>query len=122
MELLEGIHLIGSGAGGLGLTDPFDCHVYLIDGGAAAAIVDAGIGHSVDALLANVQDAGVALDRIRYLLLTHAHPDHSGGAAGLKRRLPELSVVASPEVASWVRAADERAMSLETGKKSEFYP
>ncbi len=121
MLLLDRIYLVGSGSGGFGITDAFDCHVYLVDGGEEAALVDAGIGRNAEALVAN---AGRAVDvgRIRQLILTHAHPDHCGGAAALKQLLPGLRVTASPDVGRWVAAADERAMSLERGKLAEFYP
>ena len=122
MELIEGLHLVASGSGGFDLTDPFDCHAYLVDGGGEAALIDAGIGAAVDQLLAGVDRAGVERDRLRYLLLTHAHPDHSGGAAALKEALPGLQVLASAQVADVVERGDEEAMSLEAGKRAEFYP
>ena len=122
MRLTPHVHLVGSGAGGFHLTDEYDCHVYLVDGGDEAALVDAGIGAGTDEILANVAAAGVAPDAVRYLLLPHAHPDHAGGAARLRQALPALEVAASPPVAGWVRAGDEDAMSLEAGKRAEFYP
>lgn len=122
MQLVPGVHLVGSGSAGFDLTDPFDCHVYLVDGGGEAALVDAGIGSAVDVTLANVAAAGVRPEAIRWILLTHAHPDHSGGAAELLRRLPHAEVAASPDVARWVSEGDEEAMSLEAGKRAEFYP
>ena len=122
MRLTPRVHLVGSGAGGFGITDPFDCHVYLVDGGGEAALVDAGIGLAADAILAGVEAAGVAAEAVGQLVLTHAHPDHAGGAAALRERLPGLRVLASPQVAGWVRDADEAAMSLEIGKRAEFYP
>jgi hydroxyacylglutathione hydrolase len=122
MRLAPDVHLVGSGDSGFDLSDPFDCHVYLVDGGVQAALIDAGIGAGTDVIVANAESAGVPGERIRFLLLTHAHPDHAGGAAALKERLPALEVMASPPVAEWVRTADEAAMSLEAGKRAEFYP
>lgn len=122
MRLMEQIHLVGSGAMGFDLTDALDCHVYLIDGGTEAALVDAGSGFGIDQILANCEAAGVPLDRIRCLLLTHAHADHAGGAAYLKERLPHLQVIASPLAAQWLRSGDEQAISLDMGKKAGFYP
>ncbi|HEX8857375.1 MAG TPA: MBL fold metallo-hydrolase [Thermoleophilaceae bacterium] len=122
MELFERVHLVASGSGGFDLTDPFDSHAYLVNGGSEAALVDAGIGAAVDQLLANVERAGVARDAVSSLLLTHAHPDHCGGAAALKEVLPQLEVLASPHVADAVERADEAAMSLAAGKTAGFYP
>lgn len=122
MQLTERVHLVGSGSSGFGLTDRWDGHVYLLDGGEEAALVDAGLGRGVDRLLDNVAAAGVEPERLGLLLLTHAHPDHCGAASALARRLPRLRVVASPDVSRWVAGADAGAMSVETGKHSEFYP
>jgi hydroxyacylglutathione hydrolase len=122
VRLLPGVHLVGSGSGGFDLSDPYDCHVYLVDGGTAAALVDAGIGRATDELLARVEDAGVEPERVGLVLLTHAHPDHAAGAAALRERLPRAQVAASPSVARWVREGDEDAMSLAAGKRADFYP
>ncbi|MDP8977015.1 MAG: MBL fold metallo-hydrolase, partial [Actinomycetota bacterium] len=78
MRLTERIHLVGSGSSGFDLTDTWDAHAYLVDGGAEAALIDVGCGRGVDALLRNIEAAGVSPDRLRHLLLTHAHPDHCG--------------------------------------------
>ena len=42
MQLAERIHLVGSGSFGFDLTDPYDCHAYLVDGGSELALVDVG--------------------------------------------------------------------------------
>lgn len=122
MRLTPDIHLIGSGALGFDLTDALDCHVYLIDGGEEAGLIDIGAGFGVDMILENAAAAGVPPEKIRYVLLTHAHADHAGGTANLKERLPHLKVIASSPVAQWVRTGDEKAVSLDMGKKAGFYP
>jgi hydroxyacylglutathione hydrolase len=121
VQLLEDVHLVGSGWGGFGITDPFDCNVYLIDGGDRAVLVDAGIGPRTNDMVAEVARV-VDLSKVGHLILTHAHPDHSGGAWRWRKLLPDVRIVASHAVARWVRTADERAMSLEMGKRAEFYP
>jgi glyoxylase-like metal-dependent hydrolase (beta-lactamase superfamily II) len=69
-----------------------------------------------------VDEAGVEREKVRYLLLTHGHADHAGGAAALCERLPWIEVIASPLVAGWLRAGDEAAISLDMGKRAGFYP
>lgn len=75
-----------SQVGGPGLTHGNDAAVYLVHFGEHAALIDAGCGRATDRLLQNVEAAGVVPEQIRHLLLTHCHYDHSGGAAGLRRR------------------------------------
>ncbi|MCS7222154.1 MAG: MBL fold metallo-hydrolase [Anaerolineae bacterium] len=85
MKLLEHIYLVGSG--GVGISDPGDCHVYLLDGGSELALVDAGCGVDTERILRNVAREGFDPARIRHLLLTHAHRDHAGGSSYLKALL-----------------------------------
>jgi hydroxyacylglutathione hydrolase len=122
MELTPHIHLVGSGGMGFDLTDSHDCHVYLLDGGTEAALIDAGAGYSADEIIDQARASGIEADRIRLLLLTHGHADHAGGAHALCERLPHLKVVASREVAQWLRDGDETRISLDMGKKAGFYP
>jgi glyoxylase-like metal-dependent hydrolase (beta-lactamase superfamily II) len=56
-------------------------NVYLIDDGAGNRfLVDAGLGLPTDeaALRAGLDQAGVAIEDLSVLVLTHAHPDHIG--------------------------------------------
>jgi glyoxylase-like metal-dependent hydrolase (beta-lactamase superfamily II) len=78
--------------GGRGLTAPEDAAIYLVTVGAEAALIDAGCGEANDLLLANIEAAGISAASIRYLLLTHCHFDHTGGAADLRRRLGCVTV------------------------------
>ena len=47
MKIAPGIHIVGSGRQGFGLTDDYDCHVYLVDGGDEYALIDAGGGRDL---------------------------------------------------------------------------
>lgn len=87
MRLLQRVHLVGSGE--LGLSDSWDCHVYLVDGGSELALIDAGGGRpeSFTRVLANLAEDGLDPARIRHIVLTHSHADHSRGAAAWRERL-----------------------------------
>lgn len=121
MKIADRIHIVASGRLGFGLTDDLDCHVYLVDGGREYALIDAGGGRDIDGIVAQIEEDGLDPGRVRYLLLTHGHADHAAGAAGVRRRF-DLRVLASPEVARYLRAGDERAVSLDIARKAGAYP
>lgn len=92
--------------GGPGLTAPEDAAIYVACLGSEAAVIDSGCGNATDRLLLNIEAAGVDLGRIRYLLLTHCHFDHSGGAAELRRRLG-CATVAHQLDAPYIECGDD---------------
>jgi glyoxylase-like metal-dependent hydrolase (beta-lactamase superfamily II) len=69
---------------------------YLIVDGGRAAFVDTGTNFSVPNFLATLADLGLGVDSVDYILLTHIHLDHAGGAGGLARELPRARVVVHP--------------------------
>jgi glyoxylase-like metal-dependent hydrolase (beta-lactamase superfamily II) len=121
MKLTDCVYVVGSGSSGFSLTHQADCHIYLIDGGSEQALVDAGVGLGDAQILANIQAHGFALGGVRYLFLTHLHADHAGGAAGLREAIPGLQVLTSKAVSDVLRRGDEKAISLDMGKKGGYY-
>ncbi len=47
----------------------------------SAAVIDMGCGNSLNRIIDNIKSYGINPSRIDYLLLTHCHFDHTGGAA-----------------------------------------
>ncbi len=121
MKLADNIYVIGGGTLGYGISSPYDCNVYAIDGKDGVILIDAGSGLGENDLLNRLSEAGLAADRIMALILTHAHADHAGGAYGLKSRLG-LPVLASELTASIVESADEERLSLPQARKAGTYP
>jgi glyoxylase-like metal-dependent hydrolase (beta-lactamase superfamily II) len=121
MKIADRIHLVGSGSAGFGLTDPSDCHVYLLDGGAECALIDAGGGRDTAGIVHLIEQDGIDPKRVTRLLLTHAHADHAAGAAALHHRLGSR-VGASPDVARIVAQGDARAASLDAARLAGIYP
>ncbi len=70
--------------GGRGLTDPSDAAVYLVRCGEKAALIDAGTGRDHQALTRNIAECLEPRVQIEYLLLTHCHFDHTGGARAVR--------------------------------------
>ncbi|WP_432993987.1 MBL fold metallo-hydrolase [Dactylosporangium sp. CA-233914] len=120
VRLTARVTLVGSGTLGFGLTDAHDSHVYLVDGGTDAVLVDAGCGLAADRIAANVR-ACLGARPVSRVLLTHAHADHAGGAADLARLL-SATVMALPAAAAIVAAGDEDASGLRTARRAGVYP
>jgi hydroxyacylglutathione hydrolase len=121
MKLTERVYLVGSGSSGFSLSHHTDCHVYLIDGGGELGLIDAGVGLDQSEILDNVRAHGFAPTDIKYLFLTHVHADHAGGAAELRATCPGLKVLVSADVADVLRLGDEKAISLDMGKRAGYY-
>jgi glyoxylase-like metal-dependent hydrolase (beta-lactamase superfamily II) len=70
--------------------------VHIIQHNGRAAFVDTGTNHSVPHLLAALDELGIAYDSVDYVLLTHVHMDHAGGAGLLLQHLPNARVLIHP--------------------------
>jgi glyoxylase-like metal-dependent hydrolase (beta-lactamase superfamily II) len=73
----------------------FDASHLIVENG-RAAFVDVGTNHSVPRLLAALKQKGLGVDAVDWLLLTHVHLDHAGGAGALMRELPNARAVLHP--------------------------
>ncbi len=69
---------------------------YLLRAGGEVALVDAGHGRGVSRILQALEEEGVAPEAVRWLVVTHVHLDHAGGAGSLLRALPRATLVAHP--------------------------
>lgn len=71
--------------GGAGFSSPEDAAIYLIRFGDKAALIDAGCGTGHDLLKVNISECIPENVPIEYLLLTHCHFDHTGGAEAIRK-------------------------------------
>jgi glyoxylase-like metal-dependent hydrolase (beta-lactamase superfamily II) len=69
----NGVYMIGSAD----LSHPYDCCVYLLDAG-DLVLIDAGAGESYNQLIANIKTLGFAPEKLKSIIVTHAHIDHVG--------------------------------------------
>jgi len=65
---------------------------YLIEDEGRAAFVDTGCYLSVPTLLATLEAKNIQRENVDYILLTHIHLDHAGGAGELIKHLPNAKV------------------------------
>lgn len=121
MKITQTLHLVASGAAGFDLTHPLDCNAFLFTDGRAHYLFDSGAGVDVDAILSSMRFGGLDPAALKMLFLTHAHADHSGGAAALQVHIPGLKVVAGAETAKILAANDERLISLDRAR-GRVYP
>ena len=90
----HGIHTIDTGY----VRPRFDAAYLVVEQG-RGAFVDCGTNHSVPVLLAALDAAGLAPADVDWVILTHVHLDHAGGAGTLMRQLPHARLVAHPRAA-----------------------
>lgn len=70
---------------------------YLIREGDAVAFVDTGTYHTIPLLMEVLADLGLSADNVRYVIPTHVHLDHGGGAGELMARCPNATLIVHPK-------------------------
>ena len=69
---------------------------YLVVQDGHAAFIDTGTNHAVPRLLAALAAVGLRRDAVDFVIPTHVHLDHAGGAGLLMRELPGATMVVHP--------------------------
>ena len=69
-------------------------HLLVEDG--RAALIDTGTSHAVPQVLAALEAKGIAPAQVDYVILTHVHLDHAGGAGQLMARFPNARLTVHP--------------------------
>ena len=87
----HGIHAIDSG-----YVRPRLDAIHLIVEKGRAAFIDTGTTHSVPRMLAALDQLGIRAEAVDYVILTHVHLDHAGGAGMLMGELPNATAIVHP--------------------------
>ncbi|HRP96767.1 MAG TPA: MBL fold metallo-hydrolase [Rhodocyclaceae bacterium] len=87
----DGILAVDSGYGRNGLAA-----IHLIIHQGQAAVVDTGTNASVPRVLAALAAAGIAPEKVAWVMLTHIHLDHAGGAGSLMCAFPNAKLLVHP--------------------------
>lgn len=69
---------------------------YLMEEGDECAVLETGTSHSVPLLLALLRQRGIAPEQVRYVIPTHVHLDHAGGAGRMMAALPAAQLLIHP--------------------------
>lgn len=89
--LPHGIHVVDTGF----FRPRFDAAYLVVENG-RAAFIDTGTNSAVPRLLAALDDLGLARDAVDYVIPTHVHLDHAGGAGLLMQSLPQARMLVHP--------------------------
>ena len=97
--------------GGPEISHPADCCVYLVDAG-DLVLIDCGVGESTGQLIGNIVGLGFAPEKLRAVIVTHAHIDHIGALNRLQQ-----------DFGTEVVAHELESRAIESGKGvgAEFY-
>jgi len=91
MASTHGIHTIDTGF----VRPRFDAAYLVVENG-RGAFIDCGTNFAVPRMLAALDEAGISAAAVDWLILTHVHLDHAGGAGELIARLPNARLVVHP--------------------------
>lgn len=89
-------HRAGITAIDVALTRPRDTAAHLVVDSGRAAFVDTGTANSLPTLLATLEAKGIDRSAVDWVLTTHVHLDHAGGAGALMRELPNARCAVHP--------------------------
>lgn len=90
-ELEQGIYCIDA----LYL-EPRVASIYLLHDGDEAALIDTGTCHSLDNVLATLTALHIDASQVRYVIPTHVHLDHAGGASAMMRAFEQATLLIHP--------------------------
>jgi glyoxylase-like metal-dependent hydrolase (beta-lactamase superfamily II) len=80
-----------------GLYRPGLAACYLVRGGGRLAFIDTGTTHTVPLLLAVLAELGHGPQDVDYVIPTHVHLDHAGGAGTLMQHCPRAQLAIHPK-------------------------
>lgn len=76
--------------------EPRVASIYLLRAGDEAAIIETGTCHSLDNVLATLQALEIEPSQVRYVIPTHVHLDHAGGAGAMMRAFERATLLIHP--------------------------
>ncbi|RKD72794.1 glyoxylase-like metal-dependent hydrolase (beta-lactamase superfamily II) [Sinobaca qinghaiensis] len=81
---------------GMDLSVPGRTGTYILTGG-TLAVIETGPSPSIPRLKENLQKIGFSIKDIRYIIVTHIHLDHAGGAGLLIQECPDAELIVHPK-------------------------
>ncbi len=69
---------------------------YFLEDSGEIAVIETNTNHAIPRILNAVKNAGFSTASIKYIILTHIHLDHAGGAGLIMKELPDAQLVVHP--------------------------
>ena len=70
--------------------------IYLLQQADEVAIIETGTCYSVPNVLATLTELGIAKSQVKYVIPTHVHLDHAGGAGEMMQQFDQASLIIHP--------------------------
>jgi len=85
---------------------------YFIEDSGEIAIIETNTNYAVPRILNALEDCGFNRFQVKYIILSHIHLDHAGGAGLLMKELPEAELVVHPRGARHMISPDKLIESV----------
>jgi glyoxylase-like metal-dependent hydrolase (beta-lactamase superfamily II) len=76
--------------------NPGVASIYLLREADEVAIIETGTYYSVSNVLATLTELGIAKSQVKYVIPTHVHLDHAGGAGEMMQQFSQASLIIHP--------------------------
>lgn len=86
-----GIYCVDTGF----VREHFDASYMVLDGD-EVAFIDVGTNYSVPRFLSTLDELGLSTQQVKYVVLTHVHLDHAGGAGEMMRVCEQAQLLVHP--------------------------
>jgi glyoxylase-like metal-dependent hydrolase (beta-lactamase superfamily II) len=91
-KIVQGIHLIDSY-----YIEKAVAAIYLIIQNKEVAIIETGTSHSIPVIEQYLSKQELSFNNVKYIIPTHVHLDHAGGAGKLMQLCPNASLIIHPQ-------------------------
>ncbi|MCX7983173.1 MAG: MBL fold metallo-hydrolase [Syntrophales bacterium] len=81
-EIFKGVYIVG----GPGISHADDAACYVVESDGDLIMIDCGAGGRTSLIVRNIEGLGLDPHKLKWIVLTHCHIDHVGGAGELRER------------------------------------
>jgi glyoxylase-like metal-dependent hydrolase (beta-lactamase superfamily II) len=90
-QVADGVYTVDTGFE----RDCFDASYLMLDSG-KVAFIDVGTNYSASRLVQTLDELQLSVNDVQYIILTHVHLDHAGGAGEMMRLCPHAKLLVHP--------------------------